>query len=229
MGFSLQLIPGAVVGVLIFFRPEFIIGPFLMGLCMIVVASMLVRYSSPHFNATTQSVDFNFVNTAAGNTAVAFMFLYMMTFSASIAALTWTYQNEVFSINARGRGTTLSTSTNWFINFWLGLYIRQALNFASWKLYYVFGAINISISVVTFLFYPEPCKRSLEEMDLLLTPYRRKLVSLDNEACRKGSMLEHGLESGSAAAKELESALVMSSVQDGDLEKQVAHEEEFAG
>lgn len=36
-------------------RKPIIIGPFLMGLCMIVVASMLVRYGSPHFNATTQS------------------------------------------------------------------------------------------------------------------------------------------------------------------------------
>lgn len=208
-------------------RKPIIIGPFLMGVCMIVVASMLVRYGSPHFDATTQSVNFNFVNTAAGNTAVAFMFLYMITFGASIAALPWTYQNEIFPINARGRGTALSTSTNWFVNFWLGLYMPQALNVASWKLYYVFGGINIAISVVTFLFYPETCKRSLEEMDLLFTPNRRKLVFLDKEACRKGSMLEHGLESGSAAANELESALVMSSVQDGDLEKQKPEEEEF--
>lgn len=124
-------------------------------------------------------VDFNIVNTAAGNTAVAFMFLYMITFGASIAALPWTYQNEVSPINARGRGTALSTSINWFVNFWLGLYIPQALNVASWKLYYVFGAINVSISVVTFLFYPETCKRSLEEMDLLFTPNRRKLVEKD--------------------------------------------------
>lgn len=207
-------------------RKPIIIGPFLMGICMIVVASMLVQYGSPHFDAITQSVNFNFVNTAAGNTAVAFMFLYMITFGASIAALPWTYQNEIFPINARGRGTALSTSTNWFVNFWLGLYMPQALNVASWKLYYVFGGINIAISVVTFLFYPETCKRSLEEMDLLFTPNRRKLVFLDKDACRKGTMLEHGLESGTVAAKELESALVMSFIHDGDLEKQRAQEEE---
>lgn len=209
-------------------RKPIIIGPFLMGICMIVVASMLIGFGAPHFNATTQSVDFNFANTAAGNTAVAFMFLYMITFGASIASLPWTYQNEVFPINARGRGTALSTSTNWFVNFWLGLYMPQALNVASWKLYYVFGGLNIAISVVTFLFYPETCKRSLEEIDLLFTPNRRKLVFLDKEACQKGSLLEHGLESGTMAAKDLESALVMSAVKEEEVLKEKIVQDEYA-
>jgi sugar porter (SP) family MFS transporter len=211
-------------------RKPIIIGPFLMGVCMVIVASMMIGFGSPTFDSTTQSVVFNFSDTAAGNTAVAFMFLYMVTFGASIASLPWTYQNEVFPINARSRGTALSTSVNWFVNFWLGLYMPTALNEASWKLYYAFGGINMAISVVTFLFYPETSRRSLEELDLLFTPNRQKFVFLDKEACQKGSLLAHGLESGADAAKELEHALVMGTVteKDDDLEKNIPQEKEYA-
>ncbi|CAL5871960.1 uncharacterized protein PFLUO_LOCUS6217 [Penicillium psychrofluorescens] len=195
-------------------RKPLIIGPTLMGICMIVVASMMVGYGSPFFNEATQEVEFNFVNTAAGNAAVTFMFLYMITFGASIASLPWTYQNEVFPINARGRGTALSTSVNWFVNFWLGLYMPTALNEGAWRVYYVFGCINIGISVVVFLFFPETSRRTLEELDLLFTPNRPTFVFLDKEACQKGSLLKHGLESGADAAKELETALVTSTYRD---------------
>lgn len=208
-------------------RKPIIIGPFLMGICMIIVASMLVGYGSPTFNKVTQSVDFNFVDTAAGNAAVAFMFLYMVTFGASFASLPWAYQNEVFPINARGRGTALSTSVNWFVNFWLGLYMPDALNEGSWKVYYAFGAINICISIVTFLFYPETSRRSLEELDLLFTPNRTKFVFLDREACKKGSMLPHTLESGAGVAKDLEKALVLGTIAKED-EKELPQEQEYA-
>lgn len=207
-------------------RKPIMIGPTAMGVCMIVVGSMLVGFGSPHFNATTQAVEFTFVNKAAGNAAVAFMLLYMVSFGAFFSALPWTYQNEVFPINARGRGTALATCTNWFVNFWLGLYIPAALNKASWKLYYIFGAINIVISIVGYFFFPETSQRTLEELDLLFTPNRRILVCFDRDACQKGSMLSHGLDTGpDAVAKDLESALVLAAVKD---EKAAAIHKELA-
>ncbi|PWY89943.1 hypothetical protein BO70DRAFT_393135 [Aspergillus heteromorphus CBS 117.55] len=99
----------------------------------------------------------------------------------------------------------------------------EALNKASWKLYYVFGAINLGISVVTYLFYPETAQKSLEELDLLFTPNRRILACLDREACRKGTMLGSGLEGGVEVARELQPALVMGVVVD---EKAMVREEE---
>ena len=97
------------------FKP-IITGPLMMLVCMVIVASMLVRYGSPCFGPATQSVNFKFVNTAAGNTVVAFFILYMIASGASIAALLRSYQNEILPINIRDRGTALSTSTNSFVN-----------------------------------------------------------------------------------------------------------------
>jgi sugar porter (SP) family MFS transporter len=210
-------------------RKPIMIGPVCMGICLIVVGAMLVGFGSPHFDTTTQAVQFTFTNVAAGNAAVAFMLLYMVFFGAFFSALPWIYQNEVFPINARGRGTALATSTNWFVNFWLGLYIPDALNTASWKLYFIFGAINICISVVGFFFFPETCLRSLEELDLLFLPGRRTLVFLDKEACSKGSILEHTLADGATAvALELEKKLVMGAIENrpGDEEKVNVRQEE---
>lgn len=210
-------------------RKPLLIGPTCMGICMIIVGSMLVGFGSPHFNKVTQAVEFTFQNHAAGNTAVAFMLLFMVFFGAFFAALPWTYQNEVFPINARGRGTALSTCTNWFVNFWLGLYIPQALNTASWKLYYIFGGINIAVSIISFFFFPETSNRTLEELDLLFTPQRRVLVCFDKEACKKGSMLKHGLDLDPATvAKDLESALVLGAVSDHGVVKEAALHDEYA-
>lgn len=190
-------------------RKPLILGPFLMGLCFIVVGSILVSFGSPHFDAVTQAVQFSFKNQNAGNAAVTFMFLYNVAFGALYSSVPWTYPNEVYSTDARARGTALSTSTNWFVNFWLGLYIPQALNKASWKLYYVFAGINIGISVVSYLFFPETAGRSLEEIDLLFLPSRTIWVFRDKQARKKGKLLEHDLDDDpEAVARDFERALV---------------------
>ncbi|GAT21086.1 sugar transporter [Aspergillus luchuensis] len=173
---------------------------------------LLVGYGSPHFDAESQQLKYSFANLNAGNAAVAFVFLYMISFGSTCAALPWTYQNEVFPVSARGRGTALSACINWFANFWLGLYMPEALNKAAWKIYFVFGGICIATSFVTYLFYPETAQRSLEELDLLFTPNRRKLVCFDWEACQKGSLLHRDFE-GVEVAQQLETALVMGGIQ----------------
>ncbi|OJZ81988.1 hypothetical protein ASPFODRAFT_51662, partial [Aspergillus luchuensis CBS 106.47] len=193
-------------------RKPLIIGPSLMGICMVIVGMLLVGYGSPHFDAESQQLKYSFANVNAGNAAVAFVFLYMISFGSTCAVLPWTYQNEVFPISARGRGTALSACINWFANFWLGLYMPEALNKAAWKIYFVFGGICIATSFVTYLFYPETAQRSLEELDLLFTPNRRKLVCFDWEACQKGPLLHRDFE-GVEVAQQLETALVMGGIQ----------------
>ncbi|KAK9234228.1 general substrate transporter [Lipomyces kononenkoae] len=180
-------------------RPLFV-GPALAGFCLIVVGAMLLSFGQPYYDNITQAIQFNFQNKAAGNAAIAFMFLFEIVIGFTFNATVWTYQNEVFSINARGRGTALATATNWFTNYWLGLFIPEALNKAGWKLYFIFGAINVTSSVVIFLFYPETCLRTLEELDLLFTRNRTVFAFMDREACTKGSMLLHTLAEGQEAS-----------------------------
>ncbi|KAI7083093.1 hypothetical protein KC356_g7826 [Hortaea werneckii] len=170
-------------------RKPLIIGPFLMGTCLVIVGSMLVTYGSPHFDETTQALTFNFKDVSAGHAAIAFMFLYNVFFGGLYFSIPWTYPNEVLSLEARARGTALSTATNWFTNFWLGLYIPTALNEAGWKLYYIFGGLCFLTATLSFLFFPETSKRSLEEMELLFVQSRSPFVFLDKDARSKTRLL----------------------------------------
>ena len=65
----------------------------------------------------------------------------------------------------RGRAVSMTTATNWFVNFWFALYIPTALNKISWKLYIIFAGISFAASLSTWLFQVETANRSLEEMD----------------------------------------------------------------
>ena len=210
-------------------RKPIIFGPVCMGICLIIVASILVKFGSPHFDETTQAVQFTFQNVSAGNTAVAFMFLFQFFFGALSSSIPWTYQSEVFPVIARARGTSLSVAANYFTNFWLGLYIPQALNDASWKLYYIFGAINLMCATIGFLFFPETASKSLEELDLLFTRNRTVFVFLDKDARSKRSMLEHDLDADpEAVAAELEKRLAGETMRTDTLQSKMDREKSEA-
>lgn len=175
-------------------RKPLMLGPFLMGICFIIVGTILRVYGSPHMDPVTQAVGFNFHNVQAGNTAVAFMFLYNVAFGALYSSIPWTYPNEVFAVDARARGTALSSATNWFVNFWFGLYVPTLLNKYSWKVYIFFAGINMVITILSFLFFPETANRSLEELELLFLPSRTIWVFRDKQARSKGKLIEHDME-----------------------------------
>ncbi|ETN39303.1 uncharacterized protein HMPREF1541_05526 [Cyphellophora europaea CBS 101466] len=182
-------------------RKPIFVGHSSMGICLVIVASILLRYGSPHFDQVTQAVQFSFQNTSAGNAAVAFMFLFQFFFGAFSSSLPWTYHSEVFPLLARARGTSLAVAANFFTNFWLGLYIPRALNAAGWKLYYIFGAINLGCALIGYLFYPETAGRMLEELDLLFTPDRNVWVFMDRDAKSKQGLVGKGLEGDPAAVR----------------------------
>lgn len=77
---------------------------------------------------------------------------YMISIRATCAALPWTYQNEVLPISAMGRGTALSACINWVVNFWLGLYMPEALNKAAWKIIFCFwGCLHCDFYCYAFV------------------------------------------------------------------------------
>jgi hypothetical protein len=165
-------------------------GPACMGSYLAVVGSILVSYGSPHFDSTTQAIQFTFENTNAGNAAIAFMFFFQLVFGHLSSSIPWTYQSEVCPVIARARGTSLSVPANYFTNLWLGLYIPEGLNKASWKIYFLFAGINPGCTVLGFIFIPETAGRSVEELDLVFAHNRKVFVFLDKDASTKRSMLK---------------------------------------
>lgn len=114
------------------------------------------------------------------------------------ACVAWVYPNEVFSLNMRGKGTSMTSATNWFVNFWFALYLPTAMAEISWKLYMIFMALCYLMAVVVFLFYPETAQKSLEELDYLFQPSRTIYVFKDRDATKIGAIFERDMDRGEA-------------------------------
>jgi hypothetical protein len=71
--------------------------------------------------------NFHFEDMAASHATVAFVYIYVAWFALTWACVAWVYPAEVFAMNMRAKGTSITTTTNWFINFWFALYIPTAV------------------------------------------------------------------------------------------------------
>ena len=56
-----------------------------------------------------------------GWTSVGFLLFYMLSFGASWGPVPWAMPAEIFPSSLRAKGVALSTCSNWFNNFIIGL------------------------------------------------------------------------------------------------------------
>lgn len=69
----------------------------------------------PVFDSLTQKTNFDFKNAAASHTIIAFVYIYVAVFAITWACVAWVYPPEIFSMSMRGRATSMTTATNWFV------------------------------------------------------------------------------------------------------------------
>lgn len=71
---------------------------------------------NPVYDTLTQKTNFDFsAHPAASYTAIAFVYIYVMSFALTWACVAWVYPPEIFAMNMRGRGTSMTSATNWFV------------------------------------------------------------------------------------------------------------------
>src|SRR4051794_8119744 len=70
---------------------------------------------NPVYDSLTQKTNFQFDDASASNATIAFVYIYVMWFALTWACVAWVYPPELFSLNMRGRGTSMSSATNWFV------------------------------------------------------------------------------------------------------------------
>ncbi|KAJ5520821.1 hypothetical protein N7463_001274 [Penicillium fimorum] len=184
-------------------RTPMIIGGIGMGISMMIIGVLMKTMGDPFYDPLTQKTNFHFASDVASRTTIAFVYIYVAIFGLTWACVAWVYPPEIFSMNMRGRATSMTTATNWFVNFWFALYIPTAMEQISWKLYIIFAGLCYLMAIVIYLFYPESAGKTLEEMDLLFQEGRTKWVFKDKEATRIGTLLEHDLLSGEALVSAL--------------------------
>jgi hypothetical protein len=77
--------------------------------------SLTRELGSPVFNPITQKTNFHFSSQTASNATIAFVYVYVMTFALTWACVAWVYPPELFTTGSRGRGTSMTSATNWFV------------------------------------------------------------------------------------------------------------------
>jgi hypothetical protein len=92
------------------------------------------------------------------------VFSFFFTFTGII---TWVYPAEVFPMEIRARGNSISTLTNWCLNLLFAQTAPIALANIGFKFFYFFFAFNVVACVCYVLLYPETKGKTLEQIDEL--------------------------------------------------------------
>ncbi|KAK9319695.1 general substrate transporter [Lipomyces orientalis] len=128
--------------------------------CALVVNAVLSQYyviadgaQNPNSNALRAMVAMNFVFNP---------FFYTFT-----GVISWVYPAEIFPVEIRARGNSISTFTNWTLGLIIGQVSPIALNAVGFRYFYAFFVFNMVAAVCYVLFYPETKGRTLEEIDTL--------------------------------------------------------------
>ncbi|KAJ5637429.1 hypothetical protein N7490_007308 [Penicillium lividum] len=129
-----------------------IIGSAGMGLALVCNAAMSQHYNESNTNELRAMVAMNFV----------FSFFY--TF---IGIISWVYPAEIFPVDIRNQGNSVTTFTNWTINLVFAQFSPTALSNIGFRYFYVFFVFNLIAMVCYMLFFPETKGKTLEQMDIL--------------------------------------------------------------
>ncbi|KAI9673127.1 MAG: hypothetical protein M1817_002989 [Caeruleum heppii] len=96
---------------------------------------------------------------------VAFTFIFFDVFSWGILPVSWMYASEIMPLRTRNKGVALGVASHWLSNFVVVLVTPRAITNLSYRLYIIWAVLNASFVPITYFFYPETARRSLEEVD----------------------------------------------------------------
>ena len=75
-------------------------------------------------------------------------------------------------LRTRNKGVALGVAAHWLSNFVVVYVTPQAIEMLGYRLYIIWAILNASFVPITWLFYPETARRSLEDMDKIFSRER---------------------------------------------------------
>ncbi|RDB19992.1 putative glucose transporter rco-3 [Hypsizygus marmoreus] len=133
------------------------------------------------------------VNLPAQRVLIAFVCIYIAFFATSWGPVAWVVTGEIFPLNIRAKGMSLSVASNWLWNFGIGYATPYLVNPTTTgvngvkaanlgvKVFFIWGSTCVGCLIFTYFFIPETKGLSLEQIDLL---YRESTI-IGSEAYRK--------------------------------------------
>ncbi|KAF5541172.1 sugar transporter [Fusarium phyllophilum] len=110
------------------------------------------------------------VNTSSTSAmALAFLFIYDVSFGMSWNAIPWLYAPEITPLDLRHVGSSIAAFSEWLWTFVIALVTPYAIDTAGWKLYLLFCVMILLNIPFTFFFLPETSGKTLEELDYVFS------------------------------------------------------------
>ncbi|KAL4775156.1 general substrate transporter [Aspergillus nidulans var. acristatus] len=153
-------------------------GSFTLGVCMMMVSILLSFKGKENEHATSSA-------------SVAFFFVYMFAFGASVNCIPWVYVPEILPLHARAKGTAVGISSNWIWNFFVVMITPVIINRLQWKAYLIFMCTNFAFVPLVYFCYPETANFTLEEIDYLFTNRDKGAVKLSKELHKERKKFGH--------------------------------------
>ncbi|KAK8135173.1 general substrate transporter, partial [Apiospora sp. TS-2023a] len=150
-------------------RPLLIYGAVGMAICHFAVGgAMAANYVPvPEGIGGNPNVIFKVTSGHAANTVITFSYLLIVVYALTLAPGCWIYAAEVWSLGTRATGMSMAALSNWVFNFALGMFLPPAFANIQWRIFIVFGVLCMGAAGWFFIFYPETCGKTLEEVELM--------------------------------------------------------------
>jgi len=82
------------------------------------------------------------------------LFIFQGAFTVGFQATVWVYPSEILPLRLRQRGSSISTGTNWIMNFLIVYITPPAIRNIKWRTYIIFAVLNATWVPIMYLFYP---------------------------------------------------------------------------
>ncbi|KAM0327018.1 hypothetical protein ACHAQA_006141 [Verticillium albo-atrum] len=158
-------------------RGSLMLGAFLMGMYMLIVAILTVTFPpNPDQGLTPPSI-----------ASLTMIYLEAMSYNISWGPVPWVYMGEIFPTRIREAGIAIGTSTQWLFNFVFSQVTPHAVENLGWRTFLMFAIFNWALVVFVWFFIKETKGKSLEEMEAL---FARQIGVKDHEAAREGTKVD---------------------------------------
>lgn len=120
---------------------------------------------------------------AVGIAAAAFIFVFMGLFTIGFQAVVWLIPSEILPLKLRAKGSSISTASNWIVNYAVVQITPIAIANIGYKFYVIFAILNASFILPIYFFLPETAGLKLEEVDLLFAKgdFAARIHELENQ------------------------------------------------
>lgn len=138
----------------------------------------------------------------ASQAMAGLLYIYVVAYSWGWGPVPWIYCADIFPNRTRHYGLAFASAVQWFWNFVVSKETPTIEANLQWKLFMMFGTINVAAQVTFSLFLPETKGRSLEEMDIIFGSVSQEArradidkalggVRDDASSERKGGSIDH--------------------------------------